>query len=260
MSMSTCKRCRCAPVVSRWRGVPGSAASTPCRWGGRVAGWAIIVAASWATVRAMTGLASYPVYGGDASPSQLYNGQAAGRGSDGHFVRAGTGAHRCTDGASADHPPLIITLDRFGRCWLGGRPVERIFLRERLREMLAGRAVSAVQLHLAVGVLPEDAEELRDVLKDCGLDASRIETQQAASAPMPRSDRRAASRFFQAQVDLQRALWERIGQQQQRFTQTFHGRWGEMRRRASLVAEYVAPLGKRLDGLVRRAPSTQPAR
>ena len=103
--------------------------------------------------------------------------------------------------------------------------------------MLAGRAVSGVQLHLAAGVLPEDAEELRDVVKGCGLDASRIETQRAASAPMPRSDRQAASRFFQAQVDLQRALWERIGQQQQQFTQTLHGRWGEMRRRAAVVAE-----------------------
>ncbi|HUW81839.1 MAG TPA: hypothetical protein VMZ31_03450 [Phycisphaerae bacterium] len=138
--------------------------------------------------------------------------------------------------------------------------MERIFLRERLREASGERTASSVQLHLAAGVLPEDAEELRDVVQDCGFEASRIQTQQAEETPMPSSDRRAAARFFQAQVDLQRTLWERIGQQQQRFTQTLHARWGEMRRRAALVAEYVAPLGKRLDGLVRRAPSTQPAR
>jgi hypothetical protein len=165
-----------------------------------------------------------------------------------------------TDQTPVAQPPLIIKLDRFGRYELDGQPVERILLRQRLRESLTVRAAPTVRLVIAAGALVEDVEELRDIVLDCGLDTGRVETRQAEATPMPSSDRQAAARFFQGQLDLQRTLWERIGQQQQRLTETLHDRWADVRRRVSSIAHYAAPLRLQLDGLVRRTPATRPAR
>lgn len=132
-------------------------------------------------------------------------------------------------------------------------------MRQRLREALPDRAVPVIRLGIAAGALPEDVEELRNLVHDCGLESGRIQTQQTEEAPMPSSDRRAAARFFQGQLDLQRTLWERVGQQQRRLTETVHDRWADLRRRVSSIARYATPLHQQLAGLVRRVPSTQPA-
>jgi len=252
MSMSTCKRRRCVPVaVSRQHRVVAGVTSDRRTYSALVAAWVIAVTTSWATVEATVQPTSSP---------QSYDGQLTqSADSDESSIRDNAGRSPQADEGSAAQPPLVITLDRFGRCELDGQPVERIFLRQRLREALTDRAVPTVRLGIAAGALPEDVEELRDVVRDCGLEASRIQTQQAEEMPMPSSDRQAAARFFQGQLDLQRTLWERIGQQQQRLTETLLGRWADLRRRVSSLARYVAPLHLQLDGLVRRGPSTQPA-
>jgi len=227
--------------------------------------WAVVIGAGvvatsltsvWATVQPT----SLPVPGARTSSSRPCNGQPGRRGSDGRLGPEGTEPGPRVDNGSANHPPLVITLDRFGRCEVDGRSVERIFLRERLREALTERRVSTVRVSLAAGVLPEDADELLHAVQACGLDASAIETQRTESGPISPSDQQAVARFLQGQLDLQRTLWERIGQQQEHLAQTLLAPWADLRQRVSSIAEYVAPLGKHLDGLVRRMPSTKPAR
>ena len=248
MGTPTCKRRRCVPVaVSRQHGGAAGVASDRRTYSALVVVLVIAVAASWATVQPTSSPQSY-----DGRPTEPAD-------SDESFIREDAGPSPQADEGSAAQSPLVITLDRFGRCELDGQRVERIFLRDRLREALADRAVPTIRLGIAAGALPEDAKELRDVVRDCGLDASRIETQQAEEMPMPSSDRQAAARFFQGQLDLQRTLWERIGQQQQRLAETLLGRWVDLRQRVSSLARYVAPLHLQLDGLVRRTPSTRPA-
>jgi hypothetical protein len=253
MSTPTCKRRRCvSAAVFRQQRAAGSTSSATQAYSTLAAVWAIAVAASWATVKATVQPTSSP---------QSYHGQLAepADASKRPIVKV-TSRSPQTDKVSDAQAPLVIKLDRFGRCQLDGQAVERILLRQKLREALTGRAAPTVRLVIAAGALPEDAEELRDIVEDCGLDNGRIETQQAQAAPMPSSDRQAAARFFQGQLDLQRTLWERIGQQQQRLTETLHDRWADLRRRVSSVAHYVAPLRLQLDDMVRGTPATRPAR
>ncbi len=253
ISTPTCKRRRCvSAAVLRQKGAAESAALAGRCHSAPVAVWAIAVAASWAAVEATVQPTSSP---------RSYDGQRTEPAeADERSIGEATTRSPQTDQAPAAQPPLVIRLDRFGRCELDGQPVERILLRQELREALTVRAVPTVRLVIAAGALPEDAEELADIVRDCGLDTGRVETQQAEATPMPSSDRQAAARFFRGQLDLQRTLWERIGQQQQRLTETFHDRWADVRRRVSSIAHHVAPLRLQLDDLVRRTPATRPVR
>lgn len=153
-----------------------------------------------------------------------------------------------------------IRMDRFGRCQLDGAPIERPALPQRLRQMAAARPHLLVVVSVAPASLPGDIRGLLELIQQAGIPADRIQTRQLDQPAFPRHDPQATAAFVQAQIELHRALLERILQEQQRLAAALGQRAAELERRSATLRQTIAELRRWLEELTRAAATSSPTR
>jgi hypothetical protein len=157
-------------------------------------------------------------------------------------------------GKNASHG-LTVAMDRFGRYRVDGRNVLRLALTDELRGRLAEAPGSSIRLTIAPGTLPLDVERLTDLVRRAGVPDDRVEVYQTDSPGIPPSDRGGGLALVHSQVELRRALVERIGQEQQRLTSGLMRRTEEVGRAVAVTGEYLGHIRDYLRNASGRATS-----
>jgi hypothetical protein len=156
---------------------------------------------------------------------------------------------------------IRIGVDRFGRYELDGERLERIRLAERVRERVREGGDVRVVVTAGPGALPEDIADLSDLIREAGVAAERIEIGASAGTSLPANDPEAAGAFAHAQMELHRALLERIGVEGERLSERLSRRRAELEQQGAMVRENLARLRDRLrEATHGGAASSQPAR